>query len=127
MKVFEVLQVATVRFVFGALILLVLHVSDARAQIVNPDTPEASQSGNQRQKDTDTPWMVEQKRELAKKRNVARQQEIKKDTDKLLELATQLKQYVDKTNEDILSTDVIKKADEIEKLAHSVREKMKGM
>lgn len=71
--------------------------------------------------------MVEQKRELEKKRNVARQQDIKKDTDKLLELATELKQYVDKTNEDILSMDVIKKADEIEKLAHSVREKMKGM
>ena len=67
-----------------------------------------------------------QKRELGKKRNVARQQDIKKDTDKLLELATELKQYVDKTNEDILSMDVIKKADEIEKLAHSVREKMKG-
>jgi hypothetical protein len=45
----------------------------------------------------------------------------------LLELATELKQYVDKTNEDILSMDVIKKADEIEKLARSVREKMKGM
>ena len=71
--------------------------------------------------------MVEQKRELEKKRNVARQQDIKKDTDKLLELATELKQYVDKTNEDILSMDVIKKADEIEKLAHTVREKMKGM
>jgi hypothetical protein len=64
---------------------------------------------------------------LAKKRNVARQQDIKKDTDKLLELATELKQYVDKTNEDILSMDVLKKAEEIEKLAHSVREKMKGM
>jgi hypothetical protein len=127
MKFFAVLQAATVRLVFGALFLFVLHASDARAQIVNPDTPEASQSGNQRQKDTDSPWMIEQKRELAKKRNVARQQDIKKDTDKLLELATELKQYVDKTNEDILSTDVLKKAEEIEKLAKSVREKMKGM
>jgi len=71
--------------------------------------------------------MVQQKQELEKKRNLARQQDIKKDTDKLLELATELKQYVDKTNQDILSMDVIKKADEIEKLAHSVREKMKGM
>jgi hypothetical protein len=36
-----------------------------------------------------------------------------------------LKEYVDKSNENILSMDVIKKADEIEKFAHSVKEKMK--
>jgi hypothetical protein len=48
------------------------------------------------------------------------------DTDKLLALATQLKQEVDKTNKDVLSVDVIRKADEIEKLAHSVKERMKG-
>ena len=124
---FVALLETLMRFSAGAILLLALHAYDARAQIVSPDTPDASQSGSQRQKDTDSPWMVEQKRELQKKRNVARQQDIKKDTDKLLELATELKQYVDKTNEDILSTDVIKKADEIEKLAHSVREKMKGM
>ena len=55
-----------------------------------------------------------------------RQQEIRKDTDKLFELATELKQYVDKTNENVLSMDVIKKAEQIEKLAKSVKEKMKG-
>jgi hypothetical protein len=32
---------------------------------------------------------------------------------------------VDKTNKDMLSLNVIRKADEIEKLAHSVKEKMK--
>ena len=127
MKFVTVLQTVMLRFSAGAILLVAMHAYDARAQIVNPDTPDASQSGSQRQKDTDSPWMVQQKRELEKKRNVARQQDIKKDTDKLLELATELKQYVHKTNEDILSMDVIKKADEIEKLAHSVREKMKGM
>lgn len=64
-------------------------------------------------------------RERLKAMNKDRQRELKEDTDKLLELATELKQYVDKTNENILSVDVIKKADEIEKLAKSVREKMK--
>ncbi len=63
---------------------------------------------------------------MVKKQNEKRQEEIKKDTDKLLDLATQLKQYVDKTNEDIISLDVIKKAEQIEKLAKSVKEKMKG-
>jgi hypothetical protein len=44
----------------------------------------------------------------------------------LLALATELKVDMDKTNKDMLSLDVIRKADEIEKLAHSVKEKMKG-
>ena len=57
--------------------------------------------------------------------NKDRAQRIKRDTDKLLELATELKQYVDKTNENVLSVDVIRKADEIDKLAKSIREKMK--
>jgi hypothetical protein len=43
----------------------------------------------------------------------------------LLALATELKDYVDKSNEHVLSLDVVKKAEEIEKLAHHVREKMK--
>jgi len=47
-------------------------------------------------------------------------------TEKLVKLSTELKQYVDKTNENILSLDVIKKADEIEKLARSVKTKMRA-
>lgn len=65
-------------------------------------------------------------REMAKKQNRDRQAAIQKDTDKLLELATQLKDNVDKSTENTLSVDVIKKAEEIEKLAHTVKEKMKG-
>ena len=60
-----------------------------------------------------------------KRLNSARQAAIKKDTDKLLQLATELKQSVDKSNEHTLSLDVVKKAEEIEKLAKSVKEKMK--
>ena len=55
-----------------------------------------------------------------------REAQLKKDTEKLLQLSTELKQYVEKTNENVLSVDVIKKAEEIEKLAHSVKEKMRG-
>lgn len=62
----------------------------------------------------------------ARLRNNERQKQLVEDTDKLLVLATQLKQDVDKTNKDVLSVDVIRKADEIEKLAHSVKERMKG-
>jgi hypothetical protein len=51
---------------------------------------------------------------------------IKSDTDKLLKLSVELKQYVDKADENVLSLDVIKKAEEIERLAKSVKDKMKG-
>jgi hypothetical protein len=74
----------------------------------------------------ETAWEAQQKKEMAKKINLQRQDEIKKDTGKLLELATELKQSVDKTDENTLSLEVIKKAEQIEKLARSVKEKMKG-
>jgi len=44
---------------------------------------------------------------------------------RLLKLANDLKAEVDKSNKDTLSIGVIRKADEIEKLAKSVREKLK--
>ncbi len=77
-------------------------------------------------KPAETEMETQQKRAAEKVENAKRQQDIKKDTDKLLQLATELKQYVDKTDEHTLSVAVIKKAEEIEKLAHVVKEKMKG-
>jgi len=65
-------------------------------------------------------------KDMAKKANQQRQANLKRDTDQLVKLATELKEYVDKSNENVLSLDVMKKAEEIEKLAHSVKEKMKG-
>ena len=62
----------------------------------------------------------------ARARSTDRQKKLVADTEKLLALATELKTDVDKTNQNILSVDVIKKAEEIEKLAHSVKERMKG-
>ena len=65
-------------------------------------------------------------KDMAKRANKQRQADIKRDADRLLKLATELKQAVDKSNENVLSMDVVKKAEEIERLAHSVKEKMKG-
>ena len=56
--------------------------------------------------------------------NAARKKQINAESAKLLKLATELKAEVDKTDKDTLSIGVIRKADEIEKLAHSVKEKM---
>ena len=57
--------------------------------------------------------------------NMERKKQIADDSAKLLKLATDLKAEVDKTSKDTLSLAVIRKADEIERLAHSVKEKMK--
>jgi hypothetical protein len=65
-------------------------------------------------------------RDRKKAMNKDRQADLKKDTDKLLQLATELKQYVDKTNENMLSLDVLKKTEEIEKLSKRIRDKMKA-
>ena len=72
------------------------------------------------------PERAKMEKEMAKKANKGRQADLKRDTEKLLKLATELKEYVDKTNENVLSLNVLKKAEEIEKLAHSVKDKMKG-
>jgi hypothetical protein len=64
--------------------------------------------------------------EMAKKAAKERVVALKHDTDKLLKLSVELKEFVDRSDENVLSLDVIKKAEEIEKLAHSVKDKMKG-
>ena len=69
---------------------------------------------------------VSMEEEQAKLHNIDRQKKLVEDTTKLLALANELKVAVDKSNKDTLSLDVVRKADEIEKLAHSVKERMKG-
>jgi hypothetical protein len=58
--------------------------------------------------------------------NAQRKKELSDDSAELLTLAVALKAEVDKTNKDTLSLNVIRKAEEIEKLAHSVKEKMRA-
>ena len=53
------------------------------------------------------------------------QKQLADDTGKLLALANELKTELDKSNKDTLSLSVIKKAGQVEKLAHKVRDEMK--
>jgi len=62
----------------------------------------------------------------AQRRNTQRQQEIVNATDKLVTLTQQLKDDMEKASKDQMSAANIKRAEEIEKLARSVKEKMKG-
>ena len=56
--------------------------------------------------------------------NAARKKQVAEQTAKLLKLATDLKEEVDKTGKDTLSLDSIRKADAIEKLAHNIKAKL---
>jgi len=63
--------------------------------------------------------------EQQRMRIAERQKQLEADTEKLVALSTALKAQFAESNKDILSIDMIKKAEEIEKLAHSVKERMK--
>ncbi len=69
---------------------------------------------------------IEMQKRAARQRNLERFAQLKKDTDQLLELATQLKKAVDEANDQTLSLQVVRKAEQIEKLAKQVRQKMLG-
>ncbi len=71
------------------------------------------------------PTMRHIREEAEKKRNIDRQNRLVADTNRLLQLAQELKAEVDKSNKDTLSLTVVKKAEEMEKLAKNVKERMK--
>ena len=80
---------------------------------------------NRRQEPPD-PSRARLQEEQAKKVNDERQKRLEGDTAKLYELAGELKEQVAKSDKNTLSVDVVKKADEIERLAKSVKDKMRG-
>ena len=75
------------------------------------DTPENQQQMEMRQ---------------ARARNDERQRQLVSDTQKLVTLANELQNEVNRSTKDMLSLDVVRKADEIDKLARNVRDKMKN-
>jgi hypothetical protein len=64
-------------------------------------------------------------RQQAVAENLQRQVEIRRDTEKMAALMQELREYLAKTDQGVMSVDAIKKAEQIEKLAHSVKSKMK--
>ena len=114
------MQFKSFRLVFLLLVAVVFPVATLAQTHRHPVPPATDQS------EPEEEARAKVEKEMAKKQNEERQTQLKRDAEKLLKLATELKQYVDKTNESVLSLEVIKKAEEIEKLAKSVKEKMKG-
>jgi hypothetical protein len=116
------------------MMMLTAFTLDARAQTGNqpfPGTPGSNGPGSQtringgmRSQDPIT-LPAETMHRLEASRENERQKKMVVDTEHLLALATELKTDMDKTNKNILSVDVIKKAEEIEKLAHDIKQRMR--
>lgn len=100
-----------------------IAVAFIAAVVARPISTSPAQFGQRTEPQT------QQERDLELRRqqegNKKRQDEIRSDTQKLYQLAGELKDAVDKTNEHVLSLDVVKKAEEVEKLAKKVKEKMR--
>lgn len=115
---------------FPALLLMVflMLAPAAPAQQTPPTTTVPTDRGmpglspNPRQPDGTMAHMAER---MARQRNTDRQKEIVADTARLLKLAQQLNVDVSKSNKDTLSLAVVKEANEIEKLAKTIKDKMK--
>ena len=100
-------------------------VPNASASELPPPIRSADASGSPFGNSGADPEQNRMLHKMFKERNALRQHTIVDDTNRLLELAQQLKDAVDKSNKDQLSLEVVNTASEIEKLARSVKEKMR--
>ncbi len=91
--------------------------------LFDPQVPGSRPQNPQQQKDDDANMpKPDPKMMLA-----ANEKEIKKNVEKLYELASELKNEVEKTDSvKVLSLSMLKKAEEIERLAKEIRSRAKG-
>ncbi len=116
-----------IRAAVGLVVLAALCASGQQGPPTNPDKPYLLPEANRLPDGNDQMQMREQQTKKAtfEAANAARRKQIADDAAKILQLATELKTEVDKTDKDTLSLNVIRKAESIERLAKGVKEKMK--
>lgn len=103
-----------------------IHIPPAtpQAQDLHTPIPKSTVPGPETT-DTPAPEGDDIQRLQANAANSQRQVEIRRDTEKMLELAGELKDYLKRAEHGVVSVEAIKKAEQIEKLAHNVKSKMK--
>ena len=109
-------------------IILIFVVVCSTAQVKSSPLPKNNNNNPDSVTSQEPPpskEMLDMERKQAERRVAERYDSLKKDTDKLLQLANELKQQVDKAGPQTLSLDVIKKTKEIEDLSKKIRDKMK--
>ena len=123
-------QPVRVRATLTSFLLLTLCCFASQAQ--QKDPPQSQPGSNTSTTQTQEPPASDAKAADATEKPAgpmtpaeARKAQIQADTERLYKLTQELKEEVAKSNKDTLSVPVIKKADEIEKLAKSLKERMK--
>jgi hypothetical protein len=112
----------------SALVLFILCSSlPARAQQSQIPTPPppALPGVNPNPGPEPDPTLHHMTEQMSLQRNAQRQQQIVSDTARLLQLAQKLNADVSKTDKNMLSVPVVKEADQIEKLAKAIKNKMR--
>ena len=111
------------------LTFLVPHAHSQQPKLTPVDQLQAQRISADREASNDrTPYSQQERmeRERIARMVTERQAQLRRDTEKLVALTAELKERVDKTGGNVLSMDVIKKAQEIQKLARSVQDKMRN-
>jgi len=102
-----------------------IPVPDSYRQSEDLHTPLPAPAVPQPASLTPIPEGADIQRQQAIAANDQRQSEIRRDTEKMLQLSAELKDYLQKAERGVISVDAIKKAEQIEKLAHGIKSKMK--
>jgi hypothetical protein len=103
-----------------AMMLVVIGTVAAQQIHLPPAVSQSQGMGNVPVRPND-----ETQRKQAMAANLQRQAEMKRDGEKLAQLTQELNDYLQNKGEGVISVDALKKAEQIEKLAHSVKSKMK--
>jgi hypothetical protein len=103
-----------------AMMLVVIGTVPAQQIHLPPAVSQSQGMGNVPVRPND-----ETQRKQAMAANLQRQAEMKRDSEKLAQLTQELNDYLQNKGEGVISVDALKKAEQIEKLAHSIKSKMK--
>ncbi|MGB7593127.1 MAG: hypothetical protein WCD04_09885 [Terriglobia bacterium] len=95
---------------------------EATTQADGPEDPQRSPSAQSNEESSQSPLSGKQKRDLLK----ANFEKMKRDAGELADLSKALQEELNKSNENILSLDIVDKADKIEKLAKKIKGTARG-
>jgi len=95
---------------------------EATTQAADTETSQAVTNAQSDQESSQSPLSGKQKRDLLK----ANFEKMKRDAGELADLAKALQEELNKSNENVLSLNIVDKADKIEKLARKIKGTARG-
>jgi len=103
-----------------AAVMFILVAPPAKGQRVPPPPPPNPAKTPYPAVSNATPGQQSQEEQMRQARNVMRQKKLVEEVEKLQQLTNELHADVAKTDKDTLSLDVVRKSEQVEKLAKSI-------